>query len=78
MKPGPRKRVLELSCGVRSLQQVPWWNADRRAPLRVFLEDEEDSEGGAEEGKMRLPAFRFPCAGRPARSMRCKSSAVKE
>ena len=31
MTPGPRKRVLELSCGVRSLQQVPWWNADRRA-----------------------------------------------
>jgi len=27
----PRKRVLELSCGVRSLQQVPWWDADRRA-----------------------------------------------
>src|SRR5208282_3911170 len=27
----PRKRVLELSCGVRSLQQVPWWNAGRRA-----------------------------------------------
>ena len=27
----PRKRVLELSCGVGSLQQVPWWNADRRA-----------------------------------------------
>jgi hypothetical protein len=27
----PRKRVLELSCGVRSPQQVPWWNADRRA-----------------------------------------------
>jgi hypothetical protein len=29
--PSPRKRVLELSCGVRSLQQVPWWDADRRA-----------------------------------------------
>src|SRR5208282_1339236 len=27
----PRKRVLELSCGVRSPQQVPWWNAGRRA-----------------------------------------------
>ena len=47
--------MLELSCGVSSLQQAPWWNADRRArdvsrephPLmRKF-------------GLMRLPAFRF-------------------
>src|SRR5208282_2485334 len=29
--PRPRKRVLELSCGVGSLQQVPRWNAVRRA-----------------------------------------------
>jgi hypothetical protein len=29
--PRPRKRVLKLSCGVGSLQQEPWWDADRRA-----------------------------------------------
>ena len=29
--PRPRKNVLELSGGVRSLPQVPWWDADRRA-----------------------------------------------
>ena len=27
----PGSAYLELSCGVRSLQQAPWWNADRRA-----------------------------------------------
>ena len=27
----PGSAYLELSCGVRSLQQAPWWNAGRRA-----------------------------------------------
>jgi hypothetical protein len=26
----PGSAYLELSCGVGSLQQAPWWNADRR------------------------------------------------
>ena len=43
----PRKRVLELSCGVCSLQQVPWWDADRRAPLRASPASEGGSEGGS-------------------------------
>ena len=29
--PSQEARELELSGGVRSLPQVPWWNADRRA-----------------------------------------------
>ncbi len=28
----PRKRVLELSCGVCSLQQVPWWTPTGEPP----------------------------------------------
>ena len=35
--PSPRKPGLELSVGVRSLTQEPWWNADRRAcPLPIL------------------------------------------
>src|SRR6202034_4050262 len=29
--PSQEVRELGLSCGVRSLQQVPWWDAERRA-----------------------------------------------
>jgi hypothetical protein len=38
--PSQEARELELSGGVRSLPQVPWWNADRRAhrnPMRAAL-----------------------------------------
>ena len=59
--PSQEVRELELSGGVRSLPQVPWWNAGRRArPKR---------RGGASRlsvaplragrGIPRLPAFRF-------------------
>jgi hypothetical protein len=46
LRPSPRKRVLELSGGVRSLPQAPWWNADRRARDA----SREPRPYGAEEG----------------------------
>ena len=54
--PRPRKRVLELSGGVGSLPQAPWWNADRR---RVPL-DARRAREGTEVTEQRLSAFRFP------------------
>jgi hypothetical protein len=62
-------RKLELSGGVRSLPQAPWWNADRRArphgrvPRPFFFpppQAGEDEGGGAEVVEQRLSAFRFP------------------
>jgi hypothetical protein len=64
--PSREARELELSGGVRSLPQVPWWNADRRA--------RPQAEGGASRffvarparrlraghETLRLSAFRFP------------------
>jgi hypothetical protein len=44
-----------LSCGVRSLQQAPWWDAERRArsDLRAA------APLGADGWTTRLSAFRF-------------------
>jgi hypothetical protein len=45
---------LELSCGVGSLQQAPWWNADRRA------RDASREPRASADGRItRLSAFRF-------------------
>jgi hypothetical protein len=46
---------LELSGGVRSLPQVPWWNAERRARRKARA-----ASRGAAVTEQRLSAFRFP------------------
>jgi hypothetical protein len=48
-------RELELSGGVRSLPQVPWWNADRRARDA----SRAAAPGGVVSWSPRLSAFRF-------------------
>ena len=47
---------LELSGGVRSLPQVPWWNAERRARP----DGRAPCREGTEVTEQRLSAFRFP------------------
>ena len=46
---------LELSGGVRSLPQVPWWNAERRARRKARAASRD-----AVVTQQRLSAFRFP------------------
>jgi hypothetical protein len=54
--PRPRKRVLELRCGVGSLQQVPGGTpTGERIPLDARL-----CPLARHHERMRLPAFRFP------------------
>jgi hypothetical protein len=45
---------LKLSGGVRSLPQVPWWNAERRARRKARAARKRGGYG------TRLSAFRFP------------------
>jgi hypothetical protein len=53
--PSQEARELELSGGVRSLPQVPWWNADRRARDASRAAASAD----AVSCSVRLSAFRF-------------------
>jgi len=46
---------LELSGGVRSLPQVPWWNAERRARRKARAASQDVAVT-----QQRLSAFRFP------------------
>jgi hypothetical protein len=46
---------LKLSGGVRSLPQVPWWNAERRARRKARAASQD-----AAVVAQRLSAFRFP------------------
>ena len=64
----PGSAYLELSCGVRSLQQEPWWNADRRA--RCALSARRIARCGG--WKTRLSAFRllFSCRKRVRNEVR--------
>jgi hypothetical protein len=53
--PGPRKHGLRLSQRRRkSLGREPWWNADRRARFA-----RRAPRASADNGWLRLPAFRF-------------------
>ena len=62
--PSQEERELELSGGVRSLPQVPRWNAGRRAPSVCSRKPGVFGGGAAPvwRGSLntRLPAFRFP------------------
>ena len=64
--PSQEVRELELSGGVRSLPQVPWWNAGRRArPKRKggasrLLRGAPCAPLAYRSWTTRLPAFRFP------------------
>jgi hypothetical protein len=53
----PQQEVawLELSGGVRSLPQVPWWDAERRARRKARAVPQ-----GTAVIEQRLSAFRFP------------------
>jgi len=55
LAPSQEARELELSGGVRSLPQVPWWNADRRARDASRAAASAD----AVSCSVRLSAFRF-------------------
>ena len=56
-RPRPRKNVLELSGGVRSSPQAPWWDADRRAvPAGAATASRQDADGRT----TRLSASRRP------------------
>jgi hypothetical protein len=46
---------LKLSGGVRSLPQVPWWNAERRARCKARAASQD-----AAVVEQRFSAFRFP------------------
>ena len=67
----PGSAYLELSCGVRSLQQEPWWNADRRAcPLAGSPSRKRDGvpySPQAGEGKETRACAVPPPASSPAR-----------
>jgi hypothetical protein len=80
--PSQEARELELSGGVRSLPQVPWWNAGRRArPKRKggasrLLRGAPCAPLAYRSWTTRLPAFRFPyfiCRKRAAKS--CSATA---
>ena len=74
--PSQEARELELSGGVRSLPQVPWWNAGRRArPKRKggasrLLRGAPCAPLAYRSWTTRLPAFRFL-------SFVCRKRAVK-
>jgi hypothetical protein len=62
---------LELSGGVRSLPQVPWWNAERRARRKARAVPR-----GTVVTEQRLSAFRFPFSSLRAAKRRSNPDSV--